>query len=240
MLRRWGRRLFDRFELGFMALYVRLWHGWSPPRPAPLPPTGPAIVIANHQSHVDPALLLASCGRPLSFLQARECYEAIWRPLFRLGGCIPVTRGRADFSAVRAALARLKEGGAVALFPEGEISPVGPGQIAPGKTGAALLALRSGAPVYPVRIDGGPQSRSQVRSWVVPTRGVRVLFGSPVDLSEYRGRAINHRLLEEVTRRLMQAIVGLTEFSGRPRGGASGNAPPRGRPLNVGVVRGDA
>jgi 1-acyl-sn-glycerol-3-phosphate acyltransferase len=207
--RRCGRRAFDSLELAVMRLYVRLWHGWSRAGPPPLPATGPAIVIANHQSHADAALLFAGCGRPLRFLQARERYEAVWRPLFRLSGCIPVSRGRPDLSAVRAALECLKRGDAVCLFPEGEISPAGPGRIAPGKPGAALLALRSRAPVFPVRIVGGPQSHSLLWSWLRPTRGVRVRFGPAVDLSDYYGRPITRQLLGEVTARLMQGVIDL-------------------------------
>jgi 1-acyl-sn-glycerol-3-phosphate acyltransferase len=212
--RRCGRRAFDGFELGVMSLYARLWHGWSRAGPAPLPAAGPAIVIANHKSHADAALLLAACGRPLCFLQARERHETFLRPLFRLSGCIPVSRGRPDFSALRAALACLKGGGAVCLFPEGEISPAGQGRIARGKPGVALLALRSRAPVFPVRIVGGPQSRSLATSWLWPTRGVRVLFGPAVDLSDYYGRSLTHRLLEEVTARLMRSIIDLVHGLG--------------------------
>lgn len=215
--RRCGRRAFDGFELTVMSLYARLWHGWSRPGPAPLPATGPVIVIANHQSHADAALLLASCGRPLCFLQARERYEVFLRPLFHLSGCIPVSRGRPDFSALRAALECLKGGGVLCLFPEGEISPAGPGRIAGGKPGVALLALRSRAPVFPVQIVGGPQSRSLAASWLRPTRGVRVLFGPAVDLSDYYGRPLTHRLLAEVTARLMRGMIDLARVPAAER-----------------------
>jgi 1-acyl-sn-glycerol-3-phosphate acyltransferase len=218
--RRCGRRAFDSLELALMRLYVRLWHGWSRVGAPPLPATGPVLVIANHQSHADAALLLAGGGRLLGFLQARERYEAVWRPLFRLSGSIPVSRGRPDLSAVRAALACLGRGGAVCLFPEGEISPAGPGRLAPGKPGAALLALRSRAPVFSVRIVGGPQSHSLLWSWLRPTRGVRVRFGPAVDLSEYYGRPITRQLLGQVTARLMQSIIDLA-----PQPAARGSAP---------------
>jgi 1-acyl-sn-glycerol-3-phosphate acyltransferase len=41
----------------------------------PWPATGPAIVIANHPNHPDLPFLIASCRRPLGFLQAREQFH---------------------------------------------------------------------------------------------------------------------------------------------------------------------
>jgi 1-acyl-sn-glycerol-3-phosphate acyltransferase len=159
-LRRIGRRAFDHLELSVMRGFSRLWHGWRPVGPSPLPSAGPAIVIANHPSHADPAFLLAASRRPLRFLQARECYEVpVVRWLFALFGLIPITRGRPDAGAIRLALEKLHAGEVIALFPEGEVQSTSPESLRRGKTGAALLALRSGAPVFPAWIEGGPPSR---------------------------------------------------------------------------------
>jgi 1-acyl-sn-glycerol-3-phosphate acyltransferase len=206
--RRRGLGSWDFWQRKAMSFFARVWHGYSRRGPDPLPASGPAILIANHSSHADPGFLMASTSRPLGFLQARECYDA-GRWLFRRAGCIPVSRGRADASAIRSALRRLEGGGVVALFPEGDVAVAGRGRVGRGRHGAALLALRSGAPVFPALILRGPQARGSLRDWLWPTRGVRVLFGPPVDLSGYRGRPIDHRLLDDVTDRLMQSIEAL-------------------------------
>ncbi len=204
---------FSFLELRVMSWFARLWHGCAREGPDPLPTEGPVLVVANHASHADPGFLLATCSRPLCFLQARECYEVpLLRGLYRLAGCIPVSRDRPDLSAMRAALRCLEQGGAVCVFPEGEVCPAGPGRLGRGKHGAALLALRSGAPVIPAFIAGGPQTRNMLRAWLWPSAGVRVRFGSPIDLSDWYGRPINHHALEEVTARLMRQIADL-----RPR-----------------------
>src|SRR5206468_10604659 len=77
---------------------------------------------------------------------------------------------------------------------------------AAGKTGAAFLALKSRAPVYPAHIDGGPRSRRLLRDWLWPSRGARVVFGPPIDLSAYYGRPVTHQLLREVTAVIMRRL----------------------------------
>src|SRR5205823_2336905 len=73
--RRSSRTWFEFFAWGVMYLFTRLWHGCKRIGADPLPAAGPAIVFANHSNHADPAFLIASCRRPLCFLQAREYFD---------------------------------------------------------------------------------------------------------------------------------------------------------------------
>jgi 1-acyl-sn-glycerol-3-phosphate acyltransferase len=167
-------------------------------------------VIANHPSHADPAFLTAGCRRWIHFLQAREYYDVfLLRRLFRLWGCIPVTRGGRDKHAIREALERLRQGAVVGLFPEGDLTPAGADRLRQGHPGTALLALRGRVPVFPAFIVGGPQTRGVVADWVCRARGVRVRFGPPIDLSAYYGRPLAHALLREVTDLFMRRIADL-------------------------------
>jgi 1-acyl-sn-glycerol-3-phosphate acyltransferase len=119
-----------------------------------LPRTGPAIVVANHLSGLDPLLLIASARRPLRFMIAREQYQRFgltW--LFRAIGCIPVDRESRPEKALRAALRALHQGEVLALFPHGGIHlPSDPPRRL--KPGAARLAQLTGAPLIPQRISG--------------------------------------------------------------------------------------
>jgi 1-acyl-sn-glycerol-3-phosphate acyltransferase len=207
---RWGPPCFETLEILVMGWFARAWHRCVRCGPCTLPADGPAILVANHPSHADPAFLMACCPRPLCFLQARECYDLfLLRRLFRRVGCIPVSRGRPDFSAVRLALERLRHGAVVCLFPEGEVGEAGVDRVGEGKSGAALLALRSRAPVIPAHISGGPRTRSMVGAWLWPSPGVRVTFGPPIDLSTYYGCRIDHKRLREVTVLIARRIAGL-------------------------------
>ncbi len=201
---------FEYLEVRVMGWFGRTWHHCACDGPCTLPAEGPAILVANHPSHADPAFLMACCPRRLGFLQARECYDVfLLRRLFRLAGCIPVSRGRPDLAAVRQALERLRAGEVVCLFPEGEVGEAGGERGPSGKCGAALLALRSGAPVIPAHITGGPRTRSMVLAWLRPSAGVRVAFGPAVDLSSFAGRRLDRRCLREATARIMERIAAI-------------------------------
>ncbi len=119
-----------------------------------LPKSGPAIVVANHISGLDPLLLIASSRRPLRFLVAREQYQRFgltW--LLSAIGCIPVDRERKSERALRSALRALREGEVIAIFPHGKIhlDSEPPRQI---KAGAVRLAQLAGASILPLRITG--------------------------------------------------------------------------------------
>ena len=120
----------------------------------PLPQHGPAILVANHISGLDPLLMAALSRRPLRFLIAREQYQRFGlRWLFRAIGCIPVDRQRSPEKALRAAFKVLRQGEVVALFPHGKIhlDHEPPRRL---KAGAARLAMHTGAPLVPLRISG--------------------------------------------------------------------------------------
>lgn len=185
--------------------YTRLWHQCRWVRPSRLP-SGPVVVVANHPSHADASFLMAGYGRRIHFLHAREqCEVFLMRHFFRLCGCIPVTRGAVDIAAVRLALQRLERGAAIGVFPEGEVETPGQDRVGPGRTGAALLALRSGAVVVPAFIDGGRDS-GILADWLLPAGKVRVIFGEPVCLDRYRKLPFTRDRLREVTDLLMARI----------------------------------
>ncbi|MCB1858668.1 MAG: 1-acyl-sn-glycerol-3-phosphate acyltransferase [Gammaproteobacteria bacterium] len=119
-----------------------------------LPKRGPAIVVSNHLSGLDPLLLIATSRRPLRFLIATEQYHRFglnW--LFRALGCIPVDRSGRPERALRVALRALQSGEVVALFPQGAIhlDSDTPRRLKPG---AARLSQLTGAPLYPQRLSG--------------------------------------------------------------------------------------
>jgi len=208
--RRSGQSLVDFLGLGLVYAYARLWHGCSSNDSAPLPAKGAALLIANHTCSADPAFLQSASPRPVSFLIAREYYTDLprLRGLFQYIGCVPVLRDGRDVTAVRLALGRLRDGRIVCIFPEGGLSGAGRRRLRQGKSGAALLALRSRAPVIPVFIAGGPRHNDILPAWLLPSR-VRLVFGPAVNLSPYFSRAINRKLLEEVTAFLMSRIAAL-------------------------------
>ncbi len=136
----------------------------------PLPDEGPAILVANHISGLDPLLMIACSRRPVRFLIAREQYRRFGlRWLFRAAGCIPVDRQRSPEKALRQAIKALREGEVVALFPHGKIH-LDSDPPRRTKAGAARLAAISKAPVVPLRISGAAREGHVVESVLIRGR----------------------------------------------------------------------
>ncbi len=148
----WAGRSINWID-GLVRLLCRYLHH-LPKTYIPLPRTGAAIVVANHVSGLDPLLLISASRRPLRFLIAKEEYERpILHWLFKAAGCIPVDRTGKPELALRQALRALQNGEVIAIFPHGKIhlDTDPPRKL---KGGVARLAAWSGAPIFPVRIDG--------------------------------------------------------------------------------------
>jgi 1-acyl-sn-glycerol-3-phosphate acyltransferase len=111
--------------------------------------SGPAILITNHTTNIEgPAVYILIQPRQTTGLGKIELWQnRITRFLMKTWGIIPVHRGRVDSAALRASLRALKNGSLLGVAPEGTRSKTG--NLKRGEKGAALLAVRSGAPVYP-------------------------------------------------------------------------------------------
>ena len=116
------------------------------------------LVVANHSSHVDFALIshaLGEMGKRLVVLAAKDYFFNTPTRRFvvsNLTTLIPFDRERAQLESLDDALAELAAGRSVLMFPEGTRSPDGTMQ--EFKSGAGYLALRSGCDVLPIHISG--------------------------------------------------------------------------------------
>ncbi len=210
--RRSGQTFFDFTCLPISRAYAQLWHRWCRTGPAPIPKQGPALVVSNHTCSADPMFLQAAFPRIPCYVTAEEHYNAhgFIRWVLDQMSCVPVCRNGRDAGAALRALRRLKEGHLLCIFPEGNLSGVAKKRLRAGKHGAALLALRTRAPVYPAYIHGGPRTEKLLLSWVWPPPGhVRVFFGPAIDLSAYYDRPRTRQVLEEVTALFMARIRAL-------------------------------
>jgi acyl-[acyl-carrier-protein]-phospholipid O-acyltransferase/long-chain-fatty-acid--[acyl-carrier-protein] ligase len=87
-----------------------------------LPQAGPTLLLGNHISWIDWALVQIACPRPLRFVMFRGIYE-LWylKPFFKAFGVVPIAAGRSKDS-IKTISALLQKGECVCLFPEGAIS----------------------------------------------------------------------------------------------------------------------
>jgi (E)-4-hydroxy-3-methyl-but-2-enyl pyrophosphate reductase len=143
-----------------------------------LPADGGVLVIANHQSYLDPILVAVGMPRPFHPM-ARATLFRVWpfAWLIRSLYAFPVRRASADFGAVREALRRLKDGQVVLMFPEGTRTL--DGSIGPLQGGPTLIAARAGVPIVPMVIDGALEAWPRHRRLPRP-HTVRVAVGEPL------------------------------------------------------------
>jgi len=147
----WGKGWMRALD-GLVRLFVLKFHHARLER-IELPEKGPALVVSNHISGLDPLLMVTASRRPLRFIIATEQYERFglkW--LFRAARCIPVDRTHRPERALRHARSALRRGEVVALFPHGKIhlDSDPPRKL---KRGFAKLSQWAEVPVYPCRIE---------------------------------------------------------------------------------------
>jgi 1-acyl-sn-glycerol-3-phosphate acyltransferase len=201
--------LFWYFSRLTLAPYFR-WRLYHVER---VPPTGPVILAANHESYLDPFLIGAAIQRPACYLCRDTAFQAPFLgTLLPLLNAIPVNRDGGGARGMLAILERLGAGLPVLLFPEG--TRTSDGRLQPAKSGIGLLAIKSGAPVVPVRIFGMYAAYNRRLRWPRPCP-VAVKFGRPLLLSWYHEQARRcdperlKVLYQDLTDEIMRAIARL-------------------------------
>lgn len=176
-----------------------------------IPARGGAILASNHVSYLDPVLLGYAAdmrGRQVRFLAKRELFDV---PGFGwvLGWAkqVRVDRHGGAAMSVDAAVDALAHGEVIAIFPEATISPA----LVPdrGKSGAARIAIASGAPLIPMALWGGQRIATKGRPRTFRRDVVlAVRVGDPV-------RCTSEDDPSDVTQRLMAALRDLVDQAAR-------------------------
>ena len=166
---------------------------------------GAAVLVSNHTSVFDYAVwMFVFFGRTLRFQMAEVLFEkkVLGRFLKMLGG-IRVDRDAHDCSSIETSLDVLDAGGVVGIFPESRLPLAGEERPIAFKTGAAYLALVSGAPVIPVYTNGSYFQR----------RRAQVMIGRPVDVSVWvKEGASEKENVAAITGGLREKIIELREL----------------------------
>ncbi len=150
-----------------------------------LNPQQPYIYISNHQSAFDILAHVVSIPGTMRFIAKQELFRI---PVFAQGmrtvGMIPIDRGNSEKAreSLNKAIAILKNGVSVIIYPEGTRSQTG--QIKPFKKGGFILALKSGLPIVPTVISGSVNILKK-KSFRVNRGDIHVYFLDPVDVSEF-------------------------------------------------------
>jgi 1-acyl-sn-glycerol-3-phosphate acyltransferase len=153
-----------------------------------VPCRGGVLLVANHQSYLDPVLLGVHLQRHMSYLAKSELFtNRYFAWLIRSLNAFPVKQGTGDVGAVRETIKRLREGHMLNIYPEGSRSE--DGEIGPMLPGAALVVKKAGVPIVPVVIEGSFHAWPKGRKLFRP-HPVSVMYGPPLDVRGLDARQI--------------------------------------------------
>lgn len=158
------------------------------------------IVVSNHCSGLDPALIECGVDFRIRWLMWRAmmvgCLGFLWRRM----GVIPVDLSSADRSAVRESISWLRSGGAIGIFPEGGIERPGR-HIMPFQPGVGFLIAKTRAPVLLIHVSGVPETKQAYSAFFRPCRA-RI---EVVDVIEYPDERDPRTITEDLHHRLLAA-----------------------------------
>jgi 1-acyl-sn-glycerol-3-phosphate acyltransferase len=174
---------------------------------ADLDPKASYVLLSNHQSLFDIPVLLSTVPGQVRMMAKRSLFRI---PIFgwglAFGGFIPIDRGdrstaKQSFSS---ALAKIKNGTSILLFPEGTRALTD--TLLPFQRGGFLIAMKTGLPIVPVGIRG-TRAVQHKGSWVIRPNPIEVRYGAPIDIAQY-GMRRKKELIAEVRARIAE-LAGL-------------------------------
>jgi 1-acyl-sn-glycerol-3-phosphate acyltransferase len=159
----------------FMRLYFRLRITGA----QRIPREGAVIIAPNHKSFWDSFFIAAATRRPVRYMGKSELFEKGAGRLLVALGAFPVRRGLADDEALETARTVLRQGGVLALFPEGTRVRE-PDELGEPRSGVGRLALELGVPLLPAAISG---TENLFLGPLPKPRRVAISFGEPIDVA---------------------------------------------------------
>jgi 1-acyl-sn-glycerol-3-phosphate acyltransferase len=181
------------FRLSMMALGA-IFLGFEVHGAHRVPPNGPLIAAANHSRFFDPVFVSMAVPRRVRWMAKKELFVFPFGRFFDFLGTFPVDRQRGGRAALRTALQFLAEGRTLGIFPEGTRTKKGISVEA--KSGAALLAARSAAPVLPVFAGRIPSPAARLRG-----EKFHIYIGEPITVDNTdRGGDTYRRATDEILR----------------------------------------
>jgi 1-acyl-sn-glycerol-3-phosphate acyltransferase len=169
-----------------------------------IPRTGGCVIASNHESYLDPPLVGISAPRQIFYLARKTLLDwPILGPIFPKLNVIPVDQERADMSALKTVIKRVRAGECTVIFPEG--SRTLDGQLQPAQPGLGLVTAKTRCTVVPARIFGAHAAFPRGGK-PRPFRRITLAIEPPMTFTdadyEGDGRELYQRLSERVLARI--------------------------------------
>lgn len=180
---------FAKFAIAVMKLWFAIMFKVEIVGKENVPAEGNAIICCNHYSNYDPFAAAIYLDRLPRYIGKKELFEnKILAWMLNEVRVFPIDRKAAmDMKAVKTALKILKEGEILGIFAEGK--RVKEGEQVDAKGGVALFAMKGNANVIPCAISGKYKFRGKIR----------VEYGEPLTLDEFRGQKLTAEVMDEIT-----------------------------------------
>jgi 1-acyl-sn-glycerol-3-phosphate acyltransferase len=143
------------YDLNFCTMYLAYTLLWSLRTEGSrhVPKTGPVLLLANHESFLDPVGVGIAVRRRIWYLARKTLFKpAFFGKYLESVGCLAVDQEGVAKEGLRASVERLQAGKALLIFPEGSRTETG--EMAPFKPGIALVLRKAPVPIVPVGIAG--------------------------------------------------------------------------------------
>lgn len=166
-----------------------------------IPKNGGFIIASNHRHNFDPIFLSLKMKKQIFYLAKIELFDTPIKNLLFSGiGCIPVSRGKGDTTAIDQAILTIKKDRVLGIFPEGTRSKDGT-PLRP-KSGIALIAGKSGADILPCAIVFG--DRLEKGSKIIVKYG-KMIANEELEIDENPSPT----QLRNTSKKIMQRILDL-------------------------------
>jgi len=194
----------------------KLWFRVSVSGREHLPASGAYIIAPVHRSNIDTPLSSFVTRRRVRFMGK----DSLWKQkhigkFFSLLGGFPVTRGAADFEALKRCVAVLDGGEPLVIFPEG--TRQSGALLHPLFEGPAYVALKRGVPIVPVGIGGSERVMRKGSKMIWP-RKCHVTIGAPLAVEHGGSGRVDRERMTQITAELAQRLQAVFDDARRRAG----------------------
>lgn len=187
-----------------------------------VPPTGPCLLVANHQSFLDPWLIGNGSPRWLVYLARDSLFRnRLFAAAIRAYGAVPIDRGFGK-EGLQTVLGQLEKGRAVVVFAEGERTH--DGTLQPLKPGIALLVKKANCPIVPVGLAGAFEFWPRHERFPSPEmlfhepegRAVGLVYGDRLPTGYYDGWK-RDPMLADLSAKIRLAVLAANKLRRKPK-----------------------
>ena len=149
----WQSEAWYRFNFSWIWLTYTLGFSFRSRGFRNMPKTGPVLILANHESYLDPLAVGLAVRRRIWYLARKPLFKPpLLGPFLKSVGCVPVDQEGVAKEGLRTSIDLLNSGKPMLVFPEGRRTA--DGKMQPLKAGIALILKRAPVPIVPVGIAG--------------------------------------------------------------------------------------